>query len=64
MCETFWYKKEKLSLSEITIETYLPNVFEFFLRSTATSNIFPCVTVIILLCGFCNCKCKPLKTFF
>ena len=35
-------------LYEIVIETYFPKVFEFFLKSTATSKILPWVTVIIL----------------
>ena len=32
--------------------TYLPNDLEFLRKSTATSNILPCVTVIIFACVF------------
>ena len=46
------------------IEKLLPNVFEFFLRSTITSNIFPFKTVINFDCENFVCKCNPLKTFF
>ena len=40
-------KNEKSDLSEITTLTYFPKFLEFSLKSTATSKIFPCVTVII-----------------
>ena len=38
------------------VEKLFPNVFEFFLKSTVTSNIFPFKTVINLACGCFNCK--------
>ena len=46
------------------IEKCFPNVLEFFLKSTKTSNIFPLITVKNFACEFLVCKCNPLKTFF
>ena len=44
------------------IEKLLPNVFEFFLKSTAASKILPLITEINLPWGFLYWKCKPLST--
>ena len=45
-------------------EKYLPKVFEFFLKSTATSKIFPFKTETYLPCDSFVCMCNPLTTFF
>ena len=57
-------KKEKSSFSEITRETCFPKFLDFFLRSTATSNILPWATVIIFDWDDLVWICNPLKTFF
>ena len=56
MAEYDWFDK--------VIEKYFPKVIEFFLKSSATSNILPFITVKNLACEFLVCKCKPLNTFF
>jgi len=55
---------EKSELYLIFIEKCFPNVFDFFLKSTAMSKISPSTTDINFPWEFFFWKCSPLIVFF